>query len=211
VQAARLFQHLRTTDRTAEHARHAIQIADREGFPYHRAIGGTLLGWAEVMNGEASGLDRLRLGVQRQVALGAEMERPYSLGLLAEALAHLGDDAAALAAISEALALPEIRQRSFFWEAELHRLRGLILLHQGSVEGAEACVRRALDIAARQGARSLELRAAVGLYRLHRDTGLAPDAPGRLQGLIGCFPQEVETPDLREARAVVYPERAPAT
>jgi len=211
VQAARLFQHLRTTDRTAEHARHAIQIAEREGFPYHRAIGGTLLGWAEVMNGEASGLDRLRLGVQRQVALGAEMERPYSLGLLAEALAHLGDDAAALAAISEALALPEIRQRSFFWEAELHRLRGLILLHQGSVEGAEACVRRALDIAARQGARSLELRAAVGLYRLHRDTGLAPDAPGRLQGLIGCFPQEVETPDLREARAVVYPERAPAT
>jgi pimeloyl-ACP methyl ester carboxylesterase/tetratricopeptide (TPR) repeat protein len=209
AQAARLFQLRRETGPTAEHARRAIGLAEREGFPYQYVMGRTLLGWAEVVSGDTSGLERLRLGLQGQIELGAEMERPYSLGLLADALAHLGHDEAALDAISEALALPEIRDRSFFWEAELHRLRGVILLRQGSAQGAEECLRRALEVAARQGARSLELRAAVSLYRLDRGTGRATEVRPRLQELLGGFREGLETPDLSEARTILESERAP--
>jgi predicted ATPase len=138
------------------------------------------------------------------------MERPYSLGLLADALAHAGQDEAALKGIAEALALPEIRERSFFWEAELHRLQGVLLLRQGSLEGAEGCLRRSMQVAALQGGRSLELRSAVSLCRFHRETGLAPDAPGLLQAVLGSFREGFGTPDLREARALLEAERTPA-
>jgi pimeloyl-ACP methyl ester carboxylesterase/tRNA A-37 threonylcarbamoyl transferase component Bud32/tetratricopeptide (TPR) repeat protein len=211
AQAARLFQHRRESDRVAEHAERAIAIAEREGYPYPRAIGRTFLGWAEVMSGTtSSGLLRLRLGVQGQAELGASMERPYSLGLLADALAHAGQDEAALAGITEALALPETRERSFFWEAELHRLRGVLLLRQRSPQGAEGCFRRAIEIAALQSARSLELRSAVSLCRLHRETGQAPDAPGLLLEVFSSFREGFDTPDLREAGALLKAERTPA-
>jgi hypothetical protein len=132
------------------------------------------------------------------------MERPYSLGLLADALACAGQDEAALRGIAEALALPEIRERSFFWEAELHRLRGVLLFRRRSPE-AEASLRCAIQIAVRQGARSLELRSAVSLCRLHRETGQAPDAPALLETVLGTFREGLDTPDLREARALLQP------
>ena len=203
AQAARLFQHRREIDRVAEHAQRAIAIAERDGFPYLRALGRTLLGWAEVVSGAtSSGLERLRSGVQGQAELGAGMERPYSLGLLADALACAGRDEEALREIAEALALPEIGERSFFCEAELHRLRGVLLLRQRSLE-AETSLRRALQIAALQGARSLELRSAVSLCRLHRETGQAPDAPALLETVLGSFRQGLDTPDVREAGALL--------
>jgi tetratricopeptide (TPR) repeat protein len=205
AQTARLYQHRRECERVAEHAERAIAVAERQGYPYQRAFAGTLLGWAEVMSGAtSSGLDRIRQGVQGQAELGAGMERPYSLGLLADALACAGQDEAALRGIAEALALPEIRERSFFWEAELHRLRGVLLFRRRSPE-AEASLRCAIQIAVRQGARSLELRSAVSLCRLHRETGQAPDAPALLETVLGTFREGLDTPDLREARALLQP------
>jgi pimeloyl-ACP methyl ester carboxylesterase/tetratricopeptide (TPR) repeat protein len=204
AQAARLFQHRHESDRVAERAERAIAVAEREGYPYQRAFAQTLLGWSEVMSGtSSSGLQRLREGVQGQAELGAGMERPYSLGLLADALAHAGQDEAALGTIADALALPETRQRSFFWEAELHRLRGVLLLRQRSVEAAEGCLRRAIQIATVQGARSLELRASASLCRLHGETGRAPDALRLLEEVLSSFREGFDTPDLREARALL--------
>ena len=211
AQAARLFQHRRESDKVAERAERAITVAEREGYPYERAFAQTLLGWSEVMSGASSaGLQRLRAGVEGQAELGAGMERPYSLGLLADALAHAGQDEAALGAITDALALPETRQRSFFWEAELHRLRGVLLLRQRSAQAAEASLRRAIEIAALQGARSLELRSSVSLCRLHRETGGASDASRRLQEVLGSFREGFDTPDLREARALLEEVRSVA-
>jgi adenylate cyclase len=207
IQASRLFHHLRRSDRVAELAERALVISERDGYPYLSAIGRTFLGWAEVVNGAgSSGLERLRLGVQGQADLGAGMERPYSLGLMADALSHIRQDEAALSAIAEALALPEIRERSFFWEAELHRLRGMLFLRRGAADGAAESLRRAIEIARTQGARSLELRSAASLCRLHRETGQAPEAPALLQEVLGFFREDSDTLDLREARALVEAE-----
>jgi tetratricopeptide (TPR) repeat protein len=210
TQAARLFQHRQEAGRVAEHAERALVIAERQGYPYQRAIARTLLGWAEVVSGSISpGLARLRVGLEGQAELGAAMERPYSLGLLADALAHAGEVGAALARIGEALALPETTARSFFWEAELHRLKGVLHLRQGLQEQAEASLRLALRIAAGQEARSLELRSAASLCRLHRQMGCAPDAPALLQGVLQGFREGPDTPDRLEASALLAPEPAP--
>jgi predicted ATPase/DNA-binding winged helix-turn-helix (wHTH) protein len=212
AQAARLFQHRREAERAAEHAERSLSIGERQGYPYQRAIARTLLGWAEVACGSIEpGLRRLRQGLHGQSELGAGMERPYSLALLADALAHAGEDEAALAAIDESLAVPKATARSFFWEAELHRLRGVLLLRHGDAERAEASLRQAIRVAAGQRARSLELRAVTTLCRLHCETGRAADAPRVLHGVLDAFTEGFDTPDLRDAFALrdAHPAAAP--
>jgi serine/threonine protein kinase/pimeloyl-ACP methyl ester carboxylesterase/tetratricopeptide (TPR) repeat protein len=204
AQAARLFQHRGQAGMVAEHAQRALMIAEHQGYPYERAIARVLLGWAEVVNGSIRpGLTRLHAGLEGQAELGAAMERPYSLGLLADALARAGEIDSSLARIDEALALPETTARSFFWQAELHRLRGVLQVRRGLCESGEASLRLALGIAAGQSARSLELRSAVSLYQLHKQSGVAPDAPALVQRLLEGFSEGFDTPDLLQARELL--------
>src|SRR5262249_14688848 len=104
-----------------------------------------------------------------------------------------------------------------FYEAELHRLRGELLLRQEAGEGppcagrsqdsdrpglaeAEACFRRALDVARRQGAKSLELRAVLSLGRLLRGRGEAAEGRRLLATTLGWFTEGWDTRDLQDAR-----------
>ena len=87
-----------------------------------------------------------------------------------------------------------------YWEAELHRLEGEVLLAAAGDgdrgDRAEACFRRALEVAGRQGATSLELRAALSLSRL----GSSPDAHQLLGEVVGRFTEGHDTADLRAAQ-----------
>ncbi len=94
------------------------------------------------------------------------------------------------------------------WEAELNRLRGELLLLQvghGSdvLTEAETCFRQALDIASRQQAKSSELRAATSLSRLLQRQGKRDDAQRMLAEIYGWFTEGFDTPDLREAKALL--------
>src|SRR5919108_1565370 len=116
---------------------------------------------------------------------GAEFQRPHFLALLAEASGLLGQPAGGLAALEEALTLVE-KTGERYYEAELHRQRGeLLLLHeakshtaQGSRDQheAETCFQHALDVARQQQAKSLELRAAISLSRLWQRQGKRQEA-----------------------------------
>ena len=88
------------------------------------------------------------------------------------------------------------------FEAELHRLRGEALRTTGD-PGAEAAFLRARDVARRQSARSLELRAAASLARLYRDTRRAAKGRSLLAETLAGFTEGFDTPDLREARALL--------
>jgi predicted ATPase len=124
---------------------------------------------------------------------------------LARALAAAGVGAEALAASDESLALAaETGER--FLEAEAHRLRGEIVTDPAT---AEACFRRALDIARQQGSRSLELRAAVSLTRLARQRGCHAEVRPLLAAAFAAFTEGFDTPDLREARALLDETAAP--
>ena len=91
------------------------------------------------------------------------------------------------------------------WEAELHRLKGELLL-AGSAEHAteaETCFHQALDVARRQQAKSWELRAAVSLARLWQQQGKRTEARVLLAPIYGWFTEGFDTADLREARALL--------
>ena len=103
-------------------------------------------------------------------------------------------------------ALVEVQQRGWrFCEAELHRLRGELLRHHdiGNEREAETCFRHAIDIAARQQAKSLELRAATSLSRLLQGQGKREEGRRVLAAVVGWFTEGFDTADLKDARALL--------
>jgi predicted ATPase len=92
-----------------------------------------------------------------------------------------------------------------WWEAEVCRLRGVLLLRQPgtSPAEAEAWLQRALDVARRQEAKSLELRAAMSLSRLWQQQGKRREARDLLAGVYGWFTEGFDTADLQEAKALL--------
>ena len=112
----------------------------------------------------AEGITQIQQGLAASQAIGTVRDRPYHLALFAEASAQVGRTTEGLEALAEALAtLPKSGAR--WWEAELYRLRGeLLLQHAVAQPGeAEACFQQALAVARRQQTKSLELRAAMSL------------------------------------------------
>jgi predicted ATPase len=107
-----------------------------------------------------------------------------------------------LTLLEEALQIVE-RTGERWLEAELHRQKGQLLLQQGHPAAAEELYREALRIAREQQAKLWELRAAVSLARLHRDQGCRAEARELLAPVYGWFTEGFDTPDLREAKALL--------
>ena len=130
------------------------------------------------------------------------MDRPYFLALLADVLLTGGEQGAALAVVEQALG--EIApDRSFFYEAELHRLRGIAQAGLGLKDDALLNLRRALEVAREQEAKALELRAATSLARELRSAGSTQEARAVLAPVLDWFSEGLDTPDLAEAREVL--------
>ncbi|HEY8494947.1 MAG TPA: hypothetical protein VIN04_13730, partial [Myxococcota bacterium] len=143
------------------HAQATIDAARDRGYEYRVAMGRVLRGWALAATGSPDGVEEITLGLRASRATGAHLEDPFYLGLLADAHLRAGATAAGLDAVGEALRIAA-RERAHYYDAELHRLRGELLLPDPK---AEMALREALAIARSQGARSLELRAALALAR----------------------------------------------
>src|SRR5262249_40183479 len=126
--------------------------------------------------------------------------------LLAEASAALGHPADGLQALAEAQTLVEQHEERW-WEAEVYRLRGVLLLRQTSAaaqqEEAEAWLQRALDVARRQQAKSLELRAAMSLARLWQQQSRRVEAQQQLGEVYGWFTEGFDTVDLQDAQRLL--------
>jgi predicted ATPase len=113
-----------------------------------------------------------------------------------------------LSPLAEALATVE-RHGERWWAAELHRLRGELLLAQAGARQqvpeaeAETWLQRALDVARRQEAKSLELRAAMRLARLWQEQGKGAEAHALLAPIYGWFTEGFDTADLQDAKALL--------
>jgi serine/threonine protein kinase/predicted ATPase len=180
-------------------------IAGEHGLTFWQANGLIMLGSASVAGGAGQGgIAQLRDGLTALRATGAGTYQTYYLGLLAEAFGREEQFEQGLGVVSEALALTQDSGESFY-EAELHRLRGELLLRRGPAGAgraeAEASYQRALLIARQQRAKSLELRAALSLGRLLRGAGRGRLASEQLSEVYGWFTEGLDTPDLCEARA----------
>jgi predicted ATPase len=188
-----------------EQAEAAVALSTEQGFAQWAAYGTTLRGWALALQGQGEeGLAQIRQGIAAWGATGAALFIPYLCTLLADVAAHLGHTADGLQALAEAHTLIE-QQEDRWWEAEVHRLRGVLLLKQLATpqEEAETWLQRALDVARRQEAKALELRAAMSLARLWQQQGKRAEAHALLAPVYHWFTEGFDTADLQEAKALL--------
>lgn len=185
-----------------ERAEALVPLAAEQGFRMFEAMGRFLLAWARSERGETGEtVAQMRQSLTARRELGAHAFLPNHHALLAGSYLRADRVIEGLATLKEALALQGDQR---IMEAELHRLKAELLRRHGVSDlEVEEHLEKALDVARRQGARSLELRAAVSLARLRNHQGRGAEGHGLLAAVYETFTEGLDTPDLREARAVL--------
>jgi len=207
--AAHVSQLRRDVRAVYEHAEAVVALATEQGFPLWAAMGTSLRGWALARQGQGEqGLAQVRQGMAAFRATGAALSVPYLCTVLAEVCDPLGHTEDGLRALVEARTLVEQHEERY-WEAEVDRLRGVVLLRQAVAPQAEAeaWLQRALATARQQQAKSLELRAATSLARLWQQQGKWAEAHALLAPVYGWFTEGFDTADLQEAQALLEEQR----
>jgi predicted ATPase len=207
-----------------ELAEKAIVLCREQEFPVWLAFGLIARGWALAGQGqEEEGIARMRQGLTAWEATGAEASRPFALALLAEARGRVGQAEEGLNLLTEALAIAHGNEERYF-EAELYRLYGELSLRSGEAEtgrtgdktirsdspiprfpvsSPEESFQKAIEIARKQQAKSLELRAVMSLSRLWQQQGKKAEARQMLAETYGWFTEGFDTKDLQEAKALL--------
>jgi predicted ATPase len=211
VYACSLHQLCRDGQRTKELAEAAVTLATEQGLPLWLAAGESCHGWALAEQGqEYEEIELIRQGLAAYTATGAGVQsRIHSLAALSEVYEKVGQTEKGLDALAEALALVD-RNEERWLEAELYRLKGALTLQRHTSgprslveEEAEAYFRKAMEIAKRQAAKSLELRAVMNLSRLWDQQGKKAEARQMLAHIYNWFSEGFDTKDLREAKALL--------
>jgi len=183
----------------------AINMATEHGFALVLGVGQVMRGWALVTEGQSEqGIKEISQGLKLYRTTGAGFQLPHLLAPLIEAHKKLERPEEGLTVLAEAQTLAE-KTGEHYYEAELQRLKGELLLVQSPDDPAEAetCFHNALEIARRQHAKSLELRAAISLGRLWQRQGKEGDARQLLNDVFAWFTEGFDTADPRDARALL--------
>jgi predicted ATPase len=182
------------------------RLSAEQGYALWLAWATCFEGWVAGARGNLTeGIALMEHGVEAFRGTGTRAHLPYLLALLSETCLRAGRIDAASERLAEAHAQAESSDERY-WEAELHRLDGEVLLvaadngnpDNGSSDRAEACFHGALEVARRQQARSLELRAALSLSRLWSPSR-SDEARHVLGGVLETFSEGHDTADLRAA------------
>jgi predicted ATPase len=196
-----------------------IVISRQQGFPHFEGFAEAMSGWALVQEGQIEdGIKHLSQGANGWASQGSDLWRPYWLALLAEAYQKGGQAREATDTLTEAAKIAA-RTDETFYLAELHRLKAEFRLRDdfqtatfaadqppavhAKYAEAEAGLRQAIETARLQDAKSLELRAVTSLARLFRQLGRHDEARRNLTEIYGWFTEGFNTPDLREAKALL--------
>lgn len=176
-------------------------LTAQQGLGYLGSCARVLEGQELITRGECTaGLSHIGRAFAEFQAQGAGVGLPWALSISALGHARLGRPGEGLAIVSRALEAAG-RNGERQWEAELWRLKGELLLLPPLQQDqeAEASFRSAIELAHRQAARSLELRAATSLARLLARRGNHVSAHRMLAAVHGRFREGFDTVDLREA------------
>jgi len=199
---ATLAQFNRDVPLVREIAEAAIHVASEHSIRQWLSWGTILSGWALALDGEGEGgLARLQEGLDnwREEDLFAV---PYFLGLKAEVFERIGRAGEGIGILDDAIELSE-RGHQEFCLAELHRLRGVLQLREGRTEDAEISLKRALDIARRQNAKSLELRAGICLGRTWMNSPSEEHVVDVLAEVHDWFTEGTDSHDFKEAEELL--------
>lgn len=224
-----MLHHYRREARTTQElAEAAIALCTQQGFPFFLGMGTFYRGWALAEQGQGKeGITQMRQGLAAIQVTGQETGRPHYLTLLAQECGKEGRVEEALSMLTEALTMAEKNgERSR--EAELYRLKGELTLPKGTrdwrleanpsslqapslkpqvpsrvEQETEGYFLKAIEIARRQQAKSLELRATVSLARLWQRQGKRQAARNMLSEIYHWFTEGFDTKDLQEAKALL--------
>ena len=193
---------------THEKAEMALELSQKYGFKFW-------VGWAKIMRAwsltdEENRKDSIKLieqGLKEWQVTGSRLGQSYFLTLLAQAKMEVDEQEKSLNILAEAWTFAD-QKNERFWQAEIHRMKGeLFVLSPSSPNiNAESCFNEALNVAKQQQSKSLELRAAMSLYRLHQKQENAEQLDQTYQGLkhiYNSFNEGFDTSDLIEARSLV--------
>jgi tetratricopeptide (TPR) repeat protein len=197
-----------------EWAEACITFATEAGLPYFVAQNSIKLGSVLAAQGHyEEGITKMRHGLAAQRATGGQGLQQLWLALQVEAYIAMGQIEEGWTALEEALKIrPKYGER--YWEADLYRLKGELLLTQErsrlqavgfseKAEEAEECFLNAIDTARELSAKSFELRAATSLARLWQRQGKKEEARQMLAEIYGWFTEGFDTADLKDAKALL--------
>ena len=193
----------RDVEAVALHVNATFAISKTHEIPLWLAAATLFKGWVLVEQGEADeGIAYIRQGIAGWQVTGSSVLVSHYLSVLIEAHLALRQTNEGLAAVSEALEFVE-RTDERWWEPEIYRLKGELLLKQSDADEAEASFQQAIDIARRQKSKLLELRATVSLARLWQSQGKRMGARLMLTEIYDWFTEGFDTVDLQEAKALL--------
>jgi tetratricopeptide (TPR) repeat protein len=185
------------------HAEEMFNLASEHGFAHWLAYAIGWRGWSSVAIGQANdGVELLTEAISSLRATGSQIGTPMWLTHLADAHGQLGHLSEGLSRLTEAGEIIEATDERYA-EAEVYRLQGDLMNTTGDRAAAERNYRRALAVAERQKAKTLELRAATSLARLWRDQGKRTETRDLLAPIYTWFTEGFDTPVLKDAKALL--------
>jgi len=200
-----LYQQLGESKVMRAHIYEIITIATEHGFPRWLPYGNFLQGWLLVEKDERAGIAQMIkvFASERATAAQGRFEA-LCVALIAETYKRIGQAAEGLSMITDALTRAH-QTECRYYEAELYRLKGALLLAEPAADEreAEACFQNALKVARGQSAKSLELRAAMSLSRLWQSQGKKAQAQQLLVEIYGWFTEGFDTADLKAAKVLL--------
>ena len=203
--AAWLFQLRRDPAATAHHAKVAVELASEHGLPFWQAFANLMMGWSLSESGrDSEGIALMRQALAQYRNTGAEEHYSYFLLLLAESLLKQGQVDQSLDLLAQAETVFKSNGERFH-ESEVYRLQAESLLRQSRSdrEAAEGKLRAAVSVSKQQGAKAWQLRTTMSLVRLLSDTARRDEASATLAEIYNRFTEGFDTPDLKDAKALL--------
>ncbi|UCD68828.1 MAG: AAA family ATPase [Betaproteobacteria bacterium] len=191
-------------DRFAQGARKVLNISERNGFPATLAWANASIGWTMVHQGNAEGLEVMEQAIRDIQRMGLHTQLSFYLGLKADALRKLDFLDDALACVDEALTMVT-RNDEHYFEPELYRIKGEMLLHNGQAQpdAAKESLFEAIRVSRQLEAKSLELRAATSLANVLKVEGKRQEAHALVSPVYDWFTEGLATKDLKGAKALL--------
>ena len=185
------------------YAEELLAISTEHRFPLPLGFATAFHGASLTARGQArEGLTLLTQGLEALRATGAVLNTSAVLIRLAEAYAIVGQPSDGLNCLAEATQIIETTDERCN-EAELHRLRGDLLIATGDPSAAERSYHQALTVAKLQSAKLLELQASVSLARLWCKQNRHGEARDLLAPIYDWFTEGFDAHDLKEAKLLL--------
>ena len=182
----------------------ALEVMREHSFSGIYATAAFVDGWTAASAGQVEeGIASIREGLAARRSAGRAVDDLQVLGYYIDLLARTSHADEGMKVLENAFATSRETEITY-WDAELHRLKGVLLpLLGGNGAAAEACFKQAIEIARGQSAKLFELRAATDLARLWQGRDKRAEARDLLAPVYGWFTEGFETADLKDAKALL--------